>query len=78
MQVVCGQGQATPCYRNGVHCAERYPGCQGKCEKYMRYWRHNVEVVYPARAKRGALANYGFEETYKSMKRGGKVRYRGG
>lgn len=73
MRRPCGQGQPTPCYKDGKHCEKRYPGCQPKCPEYMAFWQHNVEVVYPAREKKAEINYYSFEEKLKSKKRGGRL-----
>ena len=74
MKVVCGQGQESPCYQNGMHCPERKLGCHATCERYMQRWTFNNEVVYPKRAENSNLYDYMCKEIDKTKKRGGKKR----
>lgn len=74
MKKVCGNGQSTPCYQNGVHCQERKLGCHATCERYMKSWTFNNEVVYPNRAKNSVIYDYTCKEIQKSINRGGKKR----
>lgn len=71
MRRPCGQGQPTPCYRDGKHCEERYVGCQANCERYMRFWEHNVKAVYPRREIYCKMNDYTAKQKIKSVNRGG-------
>lgn len=71
MKRVCGKGQRSPCYQNGVHCPKRKFGCHATCEEYMNWWTFNVEVVYPRREINSRLQDYTVKQKIKSVNRGG-------
>lgn len=71
MKVVCGQGQPSPCYKDGVHCPDRTVGCHASCKDYMDWWQFNVYVVYPRREEFAKLNAYTSEQKIKSVNRGG-------
>ena len=74
MKKICGQGQPTPCYKNGKHCPNRSVGCHATCEAYMKAWNYNVNVVYPRREEQALMYDYTKKEIMKSMARSGLKR----